>query len=71
MSQPHFQPALCYYVLITYRQRQPNGQDLPRVQCEKVRNGPFTSAASAEQYAASVANQTAVFQAEIVCEEIP
>lgn len=52
------------YVDITYRQRQPNGVDAKRQDCEKTINGPFTTRESAERYAASVANQTAVLQTE-------
>jgi hypothetical protein len=58
-----------YFVDITYRQRLPNGVDAPRDKCERTLNGPFATRESAERYAASVANQTAVLQATIVEKE--
>ena len=54
------------YVRVTYRQRQPNGQDVPKSSCETTRSGPFTTPESAERYAASIASQTPVFEAAIV-----
>ena len=54
------------YVDIVYRQRDPRGCDLPKAQCEKTRNGPFTASERAELYASSVANQTPVFETSIV-----
>lgn len=53
------------YVNIRYRQRQPHGVDVAKRDCERTRNGPFTTRESAERYAASVASQTPVFETEI------
>lgn len=54
-----------FYVDVIYRQRQPNGVDLPKDKCERTTNGPFTSRESAERYATQVCNQTAVFETVI------
>lgn len=55
-----------YWVDITYRQRQPQGFDTPKTQCERTRNGPFSTRERAETFASSVANTTAVLEALIV-----
>jgi len=54
-----------FYTVITYRQRGPNGSDLPRAACETTRNGPFTTRAAAEHFATAVANTTAVLNMTI------
>lgn len=56
---------MVFYVDVTFRQKGPDGRDLPRERCETSVNGPFTERSRAEHYAASVANTTAVFQAVI------
>jgi hypothetical protein len=55
-----------FWAIITYRQRQPHGADVPKTECETTRNGPFVTQQAAEHFAASVANTTAVFEARII-----
>ena len=51
-----------FYTKITYRQRGPNGQDLPLSQCETTVNGPFSDLVAAQHFASSVANVTPLFR---------
>lgn len=55
-----------WYAKITYRQRAPDGSDLPIERCETTQNGPFTAHEGAERFITSVADKTPVFRAEIV-----
>ena len=57
------------YVKITFRQRGPNGCDIPSKSCETTSNGPFTERKTAELFASSLANTTPVLRVEF--EEVP
>ena len=54
-----------FWVDLTYRGRGPSGSDIARADCERSHNGPFETRASAERFAASVANVTAVLECKI------
>lgn len=57
------------FAKITFRQRAPNGQDLPLSQCETQESGPFTSREAAERFATSTADTTPVYRVEFVQKE--
>lgn len=54
------------FARITFRQRAPNGADLPLDKCEVQESGPFTSQEAAERFATSAADTTPVYRAEFV-----